>query len=105
MWHNLNQTKMRKLFSTDYVVYDKANDHPLQWEINGDIIIFGTKQEALNDCRGNESVIPCTDLPIHWQEQLLKQINKKELFHIDGYRIWDYSYKDAFESYKRILTF
>jgi len=68
---------MRTLFSTDYVIYDKANDHPLQWEINGDIIIFGTKQEALNDCIGNESVIPCTDLPMHWQEQLLKQINMK----------------------------
>lgn len=67
---------MKTLFKTDYVIYDKANDHPLRWETNDDIVLFGDKQEAINDCRGNEIVIPCTELPSHWQEKLIKQINQ-----------------------------
>jgi hypothetical protein len=66
--------KPKKLFKTDYVIYDKANDNPLQ-DSYGRIILFGDINEALNDCRGNESVIPCTDLPKHWQVELLNQIN------------------------------
>lgn len=65
---------MKKLFDTDYVIYDEANDHPLM-DSYGRIIIFGIKAEADYDCRGNEVVIPCTSLPIHWQRELLYQIN------------------------------
>jgi len=64
---------MKKLLDTDFVIYDKANDNPLQ-DPYGRILIFGNIDEALDDCRGNEIVIPCTDLPIHWQDELLKQI-------------------------------
>lgn len=64
---------MKKLFETDYVIYDKANDHPLQ-DSYGNILIFGNIDDALDDLRGNEMVIPCTYLPIHWQEELIKQI-------------------------------
>jgi len=39
------------------------------------VIIFGDKKEAIADCRGNEEVIKCTDLPKHWQDTILKQIN------------------------------
>ena len=59
----------------NYVIYDKANDHIIQFEISGEYIIFGNKNEAEMDCRGNEFVVRCTDLPKHWQEVLLKQIN------------------------------
>lgn len=65
---------MKQLFPSDYVLYDRANDHVLQFS-NGDIIIFGNKDEAEEDCRGNEEVISCDDLPVHWKEVLISQIN------------------------------
>jgi hypothetical protein len=67
---------MKALFETDYVLYDKANDHVIQFS-NGSIVIFGNKEEADELCRGNEIVMPCTELPQHWQEQLIKQINSE----------------------------
>jgi hypothetical protein len=66
----------KKLFETDYVIYDKANDNPLQ-DSYGRVILFGDINEALDDCRGNEVVIPCTHLPLPWQEKLLHQINNQ----------------------------
>ena len=66
---------MKKLFETDYVIYDKANDHVIQFG-NGDVVIFSDKEEAERDCRGNECVIKCTDLPQRWQNEILKQLNK-----------------------------
>jgi hypothetical protein len=66
---------MKQLFETDYVIYDRANDNPLQ-DSYGRVLLFGDKLEADEDCRGNESVIKCTDLPQHWQDEILKQINK-----------------------------
>ena len=65
-----------KLFDTDFVIWDKANDSLIRWESNGDIVIFGDKDEAENDCYGNESVVSCTDLPQHHQEELLNQIKR-----------------------------
>jgi hypothetical protein len=41
----------------------------------GLIIIYGDRQDAENDCYGNESVIPCTKLPKDLLEELLTQIN------------------------------
>ena len=66
---------MKKEFRTDYVLYDRANDHVIQWESDGSIVIFGNKSEAEENCMGNEEVLRCTDLPKHWQEIILKQIN------------------------------
>ncbi len=66
---------MKNLSEDDYVIYDWANDHVVSFE-NGDAVIFGDKEDALDDCRGNEYVVRCTELPNHWQEFLLKQINK-----------------------------
>jgi hypothetical protein len=66
--------KVNILYPTDWVIYDKANDNPLQ-DSYGRVLIFGDKREADDDCRGNENVIRCTDLPIHWQETILKQLN------------------------------
>ena len=62
------------LISEDYVLYDEANDHVVQFESSGKIILYGDKQEAIDDCRGNERVIRCTDLPQHWQREIIKQI-------------------------------
>lgn len=66
---------MKKLFETDYVVYDKLEDEILLLK-NGDIAIYGNKEEAELDCYGNEEAVKCTDLPLHWQDEILKQINK-----------------------------
>lgn len=65
---------MRELSESDYVIYDKANDHVVQFS-NGEIIIFGNENESHNDCRGNEQVLRCTELPQHWKQILLNQIN------------------------------
>jgi hypothetical protein len=65
-----------ELFSTDYVIYDKINDHVIQWESNGEMVIYGDKEEAIEDCRGNEYVVSCTELPIHQQKKLINQLKK-----------------------------
>jgi hypothetical protein len=61
------------LFDTDYVIYDKANDNVIQFG-DGNVVIFADRQDAIKDCYGNEIVIPCTELPKHWQEIIIKQI-------------------------------
>lgn len=66
---------MKELSQTDYVIYDYANDHVVSFS-NGEAIIFGSKEEAQDDCRGYERVISCTELPENWKEFLLEQINK-----------------------------
>ena len=66
---------MKKLSETDYVLWDKANDTLVTFETSDDVVIFGDKFEAETDCYGNEYVTKCTDLPSHWQEKLIKQIN------------------------------
>ena len=67
---------MRDLFNTDYVVYDKGNDHILRWETSGDMIVFGDKEEAIENCYRNEDVIRCTELSAHHKKELINQINK-----------------------------
>lgn len=66
---------MKKLIETDYVIYDKNNDNVLQ-DSYGRVLIFGNKSEAEEDLYTNECVIPCTELPKHWQEKILEQINQ-----------------------------
>ena len=66
---------MKELFSTDYVIYDKESDKPLFFTNDNEIVIYGNKFEADEDCRGNEITIQCTELPQYWQHKLLKQIN------------------------------
>jgi hypothetical protein len=65
---------MKELSKSDFVIYDKASDNPLQDGI-GDIILFGSKDEAIADCYANEIVISCVELPNHWIEKLQNQIN------------------------------
>jgi hypothetical protein len=61
------------LFDTDYVIYDKANDNPLM-DSYGRVLLFGNPDETFNDFYGNEIVIPCTQLPKHWQEIIMTQL-------------------------------
>jgi len=67
---------MKELFKEDFVIYDRANDHVIQFS-SGGIVIYGDENEALIDCRGNEFIIPCTELPEHWKNILLTQINNE----------------------------
>ena len=67
---------MKKLLETDFVLHDKANDTLVRWSKDDDVVIFGSKEEADGDCRGNESVVRCTELSEHWTNILLTQINK-----------------------------
>jgi len=67
---------MKELFKEDFVIYDRANDHVIQFS-GGGIVIYGDENEALIDCRGDENVIPCTELPEHWKNILLTQINNE----------------------------
>jgi len=69
--------KMKQLFETNYVVYDKLEDEILLLN-NGDVAIYGNKEEADADClpNSNEEAIKCTDLPLHWHKEIIKQINK-----------------------------
>lgn len=63
------------LYETDYVVYEKYYDSVLQ-DSQGKVILFADISEAKRDCIGNEVVISCTKLPIHWQEKILKDLTK-----------------------------
>lgn len=66
---------MKTLTKTDYVLWDRANDTLVKFGNDDDIVIFGSKEEAEIDCRGNEYITKCTDLPKHHQEKLIEQIN------------------------------
>jgi hypothetical protein len=66
----------KQLSETDYVIWDKANDHLIRFQRGNNIVIFGSKEEAENDCYGNEYVVKCTELPLYHQEELIKQINR-----------------------------
>jgi hypothetical protein len=59
----------------DYFLYDKANDSLYKFS-NGDIVFFANKNEANEDCRGNEIVIQYNDLPHHKKLEVNKQLNK-----------------------------
>jgi hypothetical protein len=67
---------MKQLQATDYVLYDKANDNVVQHS-DATIILYGSKEEAINDCYGNESAIPCTELPKFWRDIIFNQINNQ----------------------------
>tara|TARA_R100001443_G_scaffold111259_1_gene123917 strand:- start:83 stop:274 length:192 start_codon:yes stop_codon:yes gene_type:complete len=62
-----------KLYKTDYVLYDKANDTIVCFNC-GTPIIYNIKEEAIKDCYGNESVVSCLDLPKHQQEFIINRI-------------------------------
>lgn len=67
----------RELSPTDYVLYNEKTDWIGRWAIHGGIILFGNKCEVIYDCMDNEKIIPCTELPKHYQDELLIQINSK----------------------------
>ena len=59
----------------DYVLYDRANDSLLKFN-NGEIVLYGDKNEAMEDCYGNEEVIQFENLPKDKQKEIINQLNK-----------------------------
>jgi len=73
-----NFTKVKSLkSSTDYVIYDQANDKMLCFG-DGDVILFADRDEAVEDLYGNEVVVQVGDLSKENQLIILNQINKRE---------------------------
>lgn len=68
-----------KLYSTDYVLFDKAANCLFKFA-NGEIVIYGDKAEAEADLVENDEhdfcVTSCTDLPEDLQVEILNQVSK-----------------------------
>ena len=64
---------MKTLFKTDFVLYNGVDVIRFS---NGDIVLFGDKQEALYDQKVGAIAWPCTDLPTHLVDELITQINR-----------------------------
>lgn len=67
----LNMEKIIK----DYVLYDRANNSLVKFN-SGDIVLYGDKDEAMEDCYGNEEVIQFENLPKDKQKEIINQLNK-----------------------------
>ena len=58
---------------TDYFIYDRANNTLLRFSTN-EIIIYGSKEEAIEDLYVNEEVVQYNDLHKDKRKEILKQI-------------------------------
>jgi precorrin-4 methylase len=59
----------------DYVLYDRANNSLVKFD-SGDIVLYGDKDEAMEDCYGNEEVIQFENLSKDKQKEIINQLNK-----------------------------
>jgi hypothetical protein len=57
----------------DYFLYDRANNSLVKFN-TGDIVLYGNKDEAIDDQYGNEEVIQFENLPINKQKEIIKQL-------------------------------
>jgi hypothetical protein len=57
----------------DYFLYDRANNSLVKFD-SGDIVLYGNKEEAIDDKYGNEEVIQFENLPINKQKEIIKQL-------------------------------
>jgi hypothetical protein len=58
----------------DYVLYERSRN-TLAKDSMGLIIVYGDRYEAEAECRENELIIACNDLPSDLKSELLNQIN------------------------------
>ena len=47
------------------------------------MIVFGDKEEAIENCYRNEEAIRCTDLSAHHKKELINQINNKVMTEME----------------------
>jgi hypothetical protein len=66
---------MKALSKMDFVLYNQNKEDVIRFS-NGDVVIYGDKQEALYDQKAGAIAWPCTDLPTHLLDELINQINK-----------------------------
>ena len=59
----------------DYVLYNRSNNSLVKFD-SGDIVLYGDKDEAMEDCYGNEEVIQFENLPKDKQKEIINQLNK-----------------------------
>jgi len=48
--------------STDFVLFDRANNSIVKFEEDSSIIFYGNEEEAIEDCFGNEEVVKVSEL-------------------------------------------
>jgi hypothetical protein len=61
----------------DYVLYDSVNNHLVRFD-SGDIVLYGNKDDAEDDCYGNEEVIQFDQLPRDKQKEIINQLRGNE---------------------------
>lgn len=66
---------MKKLFKTDFVLYNQKEQDVVRFS-NGDIVLYGDRQEALYDQKVGAIAWSCTDLPTNLIDELINQINR-----------------------------
>lgn len=57
----------------DYFLYNRAKDQVICFG-NGDVVIYGSIQEAIYDCYGEEEIVTYDQLPKQWQLTIRRQI-------------------------------
>lgn len=74
-WNIMNYTKTINMITIikDYFLYDRANNSLVKFD-SGDIVLYGNKEEAIDDKYGNEEVIQFENLPINKQKEIIKQL-------------------------------
>lgn len=65
--------KIEQMEIKDYVLYDRANNSLVKFN-SGDIVFYGNKNEAIEDCYGNEEVIQFENLPNDKQKEIINQL-------------------------------
>ncbi len=58
------------------MIYDRANNSLVRFNESGEIILYGDKEEAVENCYGNEKVFQFDKLPKDKQKEIINQLNK-----------------------------
>ena len=64
---------VNKMVIKDYVLLDRINNQLVKFE-SGDIVLYGNKDDAEDDCYGNEEVIQFDRLPRDKQKEVINQL-------------------------------
>ena len=58
----------------DYVIYDRKNNRLARFVFSKEIVIYGSKEEAMRDKYGEEEVLRVNQLHKNKQEEVINQI-------------------------------
>jgi hypothetical protein len=68
---------MENLFEDIYVIYNPKEDYVIRWRFDVGIVIYGDKEEAEEDCRGDEIVASYNELPNKYQIEIRNQFTSQ----------------------------